>query len=132
MAPESQQQPEYHLYVFVRSICSFMARIYMREKGLPTVQHEVNLFAYENLRPEFMRLTPKGTVPVLVIRHGQGDSVATSEEQVVTDSADIVRALRAVGKPLQEEDAELWKWVEEAHTLPFFKVWTLTSMTSEG
>lgn len=40
----------------------------LAEKGLAWTSHRVDLFAFENLRPEFLALNPAGVVPVL--RHG--------------------------------------------------------------
>jgi glutathione S-transferase len=53
-------------------------RIYLAEKGLSIDSRKVDLAAGAHLRPEFLALSPRGTVPVLELDDGEtiADSVA--------------------------------------------------------
>ena len=48
------------------STCSQKVRFVLEEKGLPWEEVVVNLHEGENFSPEFLKLNPKGVVPVLV------------------------------------------------------------------
>ena len=46
--------------------CSKQVRHCLREKGLPYKSHFVELWRYENLSPDYLKLNPNGVVPTLV------------------------------------------------------------------
>lgn len=48
------------------SVHSFKVRIALAEKALLWADHTVQLLAFENLRPEYLRINPDGVVPTLV------------------------------------------------------------------
>lgn len=48
------------------SVHSFKVRVVLEEKRLPWVDRRVELLKLEQLRPEYLRLNPSGTVPTLV------------------------------------------------------------------
>ena len=46
--------------------CSKQVRHCLREKELPYKSHFVELWRYENLSPDYLKLNPNGVVPTLV------------------------------------------------------------------
>ena len=54
------------LYHAGRTTCSRKARLCLAEKGLDYVSHYMNLGAFENHAPEYLKLNPNGVVPTLV------------------------------------------------------------------
>ncbi|MBH8553771.1 glutathione S-transferase family protein [Nostocaceae cyanobacterium CENA357] len=64
------------------SLCSQKVKLVLAEKNLEWKSRLINLLAFENLQPSYMRLNPRGVVPTL-IHNGQ----------VITDSVMIIRYL---------------------------------------
>jgi glutathione S-transferase len=54
------------LYHHNISVCAQKVRIALDEKGLPYDGREVDLMKQEHLAPDFLKINPKGLVPVLV------------------------------------------------------------------
>jgi glutathione S-transferase len=54
------------LYHHNISVCAQKVRIALDEKGLPYDGREVDLMKQEHLSPDFLKINPKGLVPVLV------------------------------------------------------------------
>ena len=54
------------LYHHNISVCAQKVRIALDEKGLPWEGYEVDLMKQEHLSPDFLKLNPRGLVPVLV------------------------------------------------------------------
>jgi glutathione S-transferase len=54
------------LYHSGLTTCSKQVRHCLREKGLPYVSRYVELWRYENLSPDYLKLNPNGVVPTLV------------------------------------------------------------------
>jgi len=54
------------LYHSGLTTCSKQVRHCLREKGLPYESRYVELWRYENLSPEYLKLNPNGVVPTLV------------------------------------------------------------------
>jgi glutathione S-transferase len=54
------------LYHSGLTTCSKQVRHCLREKGLPYVSRYVELWNYENLSPDYLKLNPNGVVPTLV------------------------------------------------------------------
>ena len=54
------------LYHFPLSRCSRKVRMVLAEKEIPYKSHVINLWTYEQMQPEYLRINPKGLVPVLV------------------------------------------------------------------
>jgi glutathione S-transferase len=69
------------LYHFWDSFCSFKVRLCLEEKGLAWTGTPVDLMAFENLKPDYLAINPKGLVPVLV--DGTGESIVTIPESSV-------------------------------------------------
>ena len=63
------------LYHHNISVCAQKVRIALDEKGLSYKGHEVDLMKQEHLSPAFLKINPKGLVPVLV---HEGVSIAES------------------------------------------------------
>ncbi len=81
----------------------------LEEKGLSFKLHSVDLTNIENLQPFFLRMHPKGTVPVLL-----------HEGKSVSNSNDILRYLEevfptpALSPADQAEQEEMWRQVDAA------------------
>jgi len=54
------------LYHSGLSTCSKQVRMCLREKGVPYESRYLELWSYENLNPEYLKLNPNGVVPTLV------------------------------------------------------------------
>ncbi|MFT4066996.1 glutathione S-transferase family protein [Paraburkholderia sp.] len=54
------------LYHFWSSICSVRVRMALEEKQVPWTSRYVDLFKFEQLRPEYLAINPEGVVPTLV------------------------------------------------------------------
>lgn len=54
------------LYHYWSSVCSVKARIALAEKGLDWTSHHVDIFAGDQLTPEYLALNPNAVVPTLV------------------------------------------------------------------
>lgn len=54
------------LYHSGLTTCSKQVRHCLREKGLPYVSRYIELWRFENLSPEYLKLNPNGVVPTLV------------------------------------------------------------------
>jgi glutathione S-transferase len=53
------------LYHYWDSFCSYKVRICLEEKGLAWTGHYIDLMKFENLKPEYLAINPKGVVPTL-------------------------------------------------------------------
>jgi glutathione S-transferase len=54
------------LYHSGLTTCSKQVRLCLREKDIPYESHYIELWNYENLNPEYLKLNPNGVVPALV------------------------------------------------------------------
>jgi glutathione S-transferase/GST-like protein len=54
------------LYHFWSSVCSVRCRMALEEKGVSWTSRYVDLFKFDQLRPEYLALNPRGLVPTLV------------------------------------------------------------------
>jgi glutathione S-transferase len=54
------------LYHSGNTTCSKQVRQHLVEKGIPYTSRYIELWSYENLAPEYLRLNPNGVVPTLV------------------------------------------------------------------
>ena len=84
------------LYHATASTCSQKVRLALAEKGLAWEGHALNLRTFDQLKPEFLAINPKGMVPVLV-----------HEGHVLTESMVINEYLDEVfpAVPLRPADA---------------------------
>lgn len=54
------------LYHFWSSVCSVRVRMALEEKGVPWTSRYVDLFKFDQMRPEYLAVNPEGVVPTLV------------------------------------------------------------------
>lgn len=71
-----------HLYHVGKSNCAGRVRLLIEEKRVPWVSHYVDLYAKENISPEYFAINPKGVVPTVVLNG-----------EVVIESNDILSYL---------------------------------------
>ena len=57
---------EFVLYNAPQSTCSQRVRFVMNAKGLPFAEHRLDLFAGDQLKPEYLAINPNGVVPALL------------------------------------------------------------------
>ena len=60
--------PDLELYHGLASTCSKKVRLCLYEKGLAFRSHLLDLQAFEQHRPEYLKLNPNGVVPTLIHR----------------------------------------------------------------
>jgi len=58
--------PEFVLYNAPQSTCSQRVRFVLAAKGLEFEEHRLDLFAGDQLKPDYLKLNPNGVVPTLV------------------------------------------------------------------
>src|SRR5258708_36958265 len=54
------------LYNAPQSTCSQRVRFVLNAKGLPFAEHKLDLFAGDQLKPEYLAINPNGVVPSLM------------------------------------------------------------------
>lgn len=54
------------LYHFWSSVCSVKVRMALDEKGVPWTSRYIDLFRFQQMEPEYLKLNPDGVVPTLV------------------------------------------------------------------
>jgi glutathione S-transferase len=54
------------LYHFWSSVCSVRVRMALEEKGVPWTSRYVDLFKFEQMKPDYLAINPDGVVPTLV------------------------------------------------------------------
>jgi len=81
---DTSEHPRLKLYQFAASGNSRIVRIVLEEKGLPFERVNIDVTRGENRTPEFLKLNPRGKVPVLVHSTAGGD-VVLSESSVINE-----------------------------------------------
>jgi len=76
--------PRLKLYQFAASGNSRIVRLVLEEKGLPFERINIDVTKGENRTPEFLKLNPRGKVPVLIHSTPEGD-VLLSESSVINE-----------------------------------------------
>lgn len=71
------------VYNYALSPCGEKVRFALAEKGLTWIDRPVDLGTKENLRPDFLRISPKGLVPVLAV-----DGTPIVESSVINEYID--------------------------------------------
>ena len=99
------------LYHYPTSPCAAKVRAVLAEKALPYESRIVDIIEKENLRPEYLRLHPKGLVPTLV----DGDTVVIDSTIVMEylDTAYATDSLEPAGAYAQAKMRKWPKWVDE-------------------
>ncbi|EGG10179.1 uncharacterized protein MELLADRAFT_74266 [Melampsora larici-populina 98AG31] len=98
----TDQFPKATLYIFKTSIWSSVPLLGLIEKGYNENEYnlkEVDLFKGENFCPEFLRLNPKGTVPLLVVPVINPEPDHPQRFKSITDSERILDFLDLSRKP---------------------------------
>jgi glutathione S-transferase len=83
------------LYHFWSSVCSVRCRMALEEKGIPWISRYVDLFKFDQMRPQYLAINPKGVVPTLV-----HDGKPVRESSVINEYIDAA----FVGPPLTPSD----------------------------
>ena len=107
------------LYHYPTSPCAAKVRCVLAEKGLDWESRVVDIIEKDNLKPEYLRLHPKGLVPTLV----DGDKVATRMTAHVR-SRESGEAMTMIGINLAVirdgqvvEEWNTWEMVQSAQSL---------------
>jgi glutathione S-transferase len=102
--------PKLELYHFWDSFCSFKTRICLEEKGLSWTSHYIDLMAFENLRPEYLAVNPKGVVPTLLV-----DGEIVGESSTINEFLDdlVPEPSLRPSDPLERARMRNWVKVEE-------------------
>lgn len=99
------------LYHYPSSPCAAKVRAVLAQKALPWDSRIVNIAEKENLRPEYLRLHPKGVVPALV-----DDDHVIIESTIIMEYLDTQYApdsLKPAGAYAQAQMRKWTKWVDE-------------------
>jgi len=83
------------LYHFWSSVCSVRCRMALQEKGVPWTSRYIDLFKFDQMRPEYLAINPRGMVPTLV-----HDGKPVRESSVINEYIDAAFA----GPPLTPPD----------------------------
>lgn len=100
------------LYHYPSSPCAAKVRAVLTEKRLAWESRTVNLLEKENLTPEYLKLHPKGVVPVLI----DADHVVIESTIIMEylDTAYEPDSLKPPGAYAQARMRKWLKWVDEA------------------
>ncbi len=105
------------LYHFWDSTCSFKVRLCLAEKGVAWTGRHVDLMKFENLRPKYLGVNPKGVVPTLV-----HDGEIVGESSIINEYLDDV----FTNPPLKPSDplarARMRLWVKHEEDELFIAV----------
>jgi glutathione S-transferase len=71
------------LYHFWSSVCSVRCRMALEEKGVAWTSRYIDLFKFDQLRPEYLAINPDGVVPTLV-----HDGVPIHESTIINEYID--------------------------------------------
>ena len=66
MSDRGDVKPSVQLYHFWSSVCSVRCRMALNEKGAAWESRYVDLFRFDQLRPDYLAINPDGVVPTLV------------------------------------------------------------------
>ena len=72
------------LYHFWSSVCSVRCRMALEEKGVPWVSRYIDLFKFDQLKPEYLAINPDGVVPTLV-----HDGAPVRESTIINEYIDV-------------------------------------------
>lgn len=109
------------LYHYHRSTCSQKVRLALSENDVSWTGIEIDLFAGENKSEEFLRLSPKGQVPVLLWN-----------DKVLLESSNIIYFLDEEFSGLNLQPCSAWErhlcreWVRKSDELAHLSVGVIT------
>jgi glutathione S-transferase len=99
------------LYHYPASPCAAKVRAVLTEKALPWDSRIVNIAEKENLKPEYLKLHPKGVVPALV--DGDRTIIESTVIMEYLDSEYSPDSLKPAGAYAQSRMRKWTKWVDE-------------------
>ncbi len=114
---------ELELYHGLASTCSKKVRLCLYEKGLRFTSHLLDLQNFEQHRPEYLALNPKGVVPTLV-----------HDGKPITESSQIIEYLDEnfpeipLLPPAPEARAQVHEWLNFSDTIAYDAVYVPTWM----
>ena len=114
---------ELELYHGLASTCSKKVRLCLYEKGLRFTSHLLDLQSFEQHRPEYLALNPKGVVPTLV-----------HDGKPITESSHIIEYLDEnfpeipLLPPAPEARAQVREWLKFSDTIAYDAVYVPTWM----
>ena len=97
---------DFVLYNAPQSTCSQRVRFVLNAKGLAFEEHKLDLFAGDQLKPEYLKINPNGVVPALLHR---GRPVLDSA--VIIEYLDEVRGDVSPFTPLDPVDRARMRWM---------------------
>jgi glutathione S-transferase len=107
--------PEFVLYNAPQSTCSQRVRFVMNAKGLPFEEHKLDLFAGDQLKPQYLAINPNGVVPALV-----HEGVPIIDSAVIIEYLDELRPEVAPLRPKRLKDIaamrSLMRFIDEVPT----------------
>ncbi|MBM3488742.1 MAG: glutathione S-transferase family protein [Alphaproteobacteria bacterium] len=71
------------LYHFWSSVCSVKARMALEEKGVAWVSRYIDLFRFDQMKPDYLAINPDGVVPTLV-----HDGAPVRESSIIIEYVD--------------------------------------------
>ena len=89
--------PEFVLYNAPQSTCSQRVRYALHAKGVEFVEHKLDLFQGDQLKPEYLAINPNGVVPALV-----HDGAAINDSAVILEYLEDILPDRS---PMRPRDA---------------------------
>lgn len=110
------------LYHGLASTCSKKARLALFEKGAAFESRLINLQAFEQHSPEYLKLNPNGVVPTLV---HDGHPIVESSVIIAYIDDVLPQAPLTPADPLARADMRLWlKWSDErAYKAVYVPTW---------
>ena len=99
------------LYHYPSSPCAGKVRAVLTEKAVPWDSRIVNIAEKENLRPEYLKLHPKGVVPALV--DGEHTVIESTIIMEYLDTRYATDSLKPRGAYAQAQMRKWTKWVDE-------------------
>lgn len=84
------------------------------EKNLSYKTRFINLWSYDQMKPEFLRLNPKGQVPILV---HDGKVIVESDEIVDYLDKNFESGISLVPRD-KATNAQMWNWIELQENYP--------------
>jgi glutathione S-transferase len=106
---------EFVLYNAPQSTCSQRVRFVLNSKGITFEEHKLDLFAGDQLKPEYLKINPNGVVPALL-----HDGQAVLDSAVILEYLDEVRpdvALTTPGDPTRRAQMRsMMRYIDEIPT----------------
>ena len=82
------------LYHFWSSVCSVRCRMALEEKGVKWTSRYIDLFKFDQLKPDYLAINPDGVVPTLV-----HDGAPVRESTIINECIDAAFAGLAHDRP---------------------------------